>query len=157
MMKTAAKKKPKKPPKKKGEVGKDLKLYGQPLDYTFLMGAYMAINAVPGTVILVDGPDCITGKAEHIFGKHDWSSTLLECTGLNRVECSFTDARNTVMCREKAVEKNMSVLAERKDITALFLSSLPMTFVTGTDYTMILNKVAEEVQKPLYYLLPRSL
>ena len=114
-MKTATKKKTKKTTKKKGEVGKDLKLYGQPLDYTFLMGAYMAINAVPGTVILVDWPDCITGKVEHIFGKHDWSSTLLECTGLNRVECSFTDARNTVLCREKAVEKNMTVLAERKD------------------------------------------
>lgn len=135
----------------------DLKKFGQPLDYTYLMGTYMAVNAVAGTVILIDGPDCAMGKVEHIFGKHDLGSTLLECRGLNRVECSFTDARNTVLSREVAVEKNMLALARREDVGAILLSSLPMTFVTGTDYNLILRKIEKKTEKPLHYILPRSL
>jgi len=143
-------------PKKKN-ANEDLKKYGQPLDYTYLMGSYMAVNAVAGTAILIDGPDCAMGKVEHIFGKHDLRSTLLECTGLNRVECSFTDARNTVMSREKAVHQNLVTMARRSDLKALLLSSLPMTFVTGTDYNLIIQNVSKETKKPLHYVLPRSL
>ncbi|MFH2204049.1 MAG: nitrogenase component 1 [Elusimicrobiota bacterium] len=146
-----------KPAKKKIKIGRDLKKFGQPLDYPYLLGVYMAVNAVPGTAILIDGPDCAVGKAEHLFGKHDGRSTLLDCSGLNRVECTFTDARNTAHSREAAVRKGLLALAARDDVRAVLLSSLPMTFVTGTDYRRILRGAVERTSKPLYFVSPRSL
>lgn len=142
-----------------GTAGRELALeaFGQPLDYPYLMGVYLAANAVSDLAVLVDGPDCARGKAEHIFGKHDLRSTLLDCRGLHRVECTFTDARNAALSREKEVRDRLLCLARRDDVAAVLACALPLAQVTGTDYARVLRSCREEAGKPVCIVPAKSL
>jgi len=136
--------------------GADLEAFGLPLDYPYLLGAYLAVNAVRGAAILVDGPDCALGKAEHVL-LHDFGSDLLDCAGASRVECTWTDARNAAISREEAVSGALLSLARRRDVRAALLSALPLASVTGADYDGLLRRLSRRAGKPLLWVPPRSL
>jgi len=136
--------------------GADLEAFGLPLDYPYLLGAYLAVNAVRGTAILVDGPDCALGKAEHVL-LHDRCSDLLDCAGASRVECTWTDARNAVCSREEAVSRCLLSLSRREDVGAVLLCALPLASVTGADYAGMLRRLSPQAGKPLLLVPPRSL
>ena len=48
------------------------------INFPFMHGLYLGINAVRDAYLLVDGPNCSFFKAEHIHGGHDFNSTLLD-------------------------------------------------------------------------------
>ncbi|MBI5210182.1 MAG: hypothetical protein HY927_09460 [Elusimicrobia bacterium] len=132
--------------------------FGLPLDYPYLMGAYLAVNALPDVALLVDGPDCAVGKAEHIVGKHDWRSTLRGPAGRDRVVCTLTDVRNAALSREPAIREAMAELLGRPDLSAVLVCALPMANLTGTDYARLARLVREaEGGKPLILVPARSL
>ncbi|MBI3288422.1 MAG: hypothetical protein HYZ74_02755 [Elusimicrobia bacterium] len=131
--------------------------FGQPLDYTYLTGLYLAVNAISDAAALIDGPDCVMGKAEHIHGKHDWRSTLLDCVGQHRIMFSGTDVRNAVLSREKAIKEVLLDLKDRKDIGVVLFSAMPMCLLTGTDYEKVTREVVEELGKSVVHVPSNSL
>jgi len=132
-------------------------LFGQPLDYPYLVGAYLAVNAVSDLAILVDGPDCALGKAEHIHGKHDWRSTLLDCEGAHRVAFSGTDLARAVHARREPVVKSAAELAARSGVSAVLLTGLPLCLVAGGDYEALAREAAASSGKPVLALPARPL
>ena len=53
--------------------------------YTYLLGVYVAVNAIKDAYLLVEGPDCTYMKAQYIQGNHDWLSTLTSVSGFHRI------------------------------------------------------------------------
>jgi len=132
-------------------------LFGQPLDYPYLIGAYLAVNAVSDLLLLVDGPDCAVLKAQHIHGKHDWNSTLLDCMGRHRIAYTATDPRNVALSREGLLKERLLSLARRPGTGAVLVTGLPMCSLTGTQYDRLAREAAPAAVKPLIPLPARSL
>ncbi len=70
---------------KNAEIVDELPDFSQPERYPFLIGVYLAINAIPDAYGIIDGPNCLFFKAEYIHGKHDIRSTLLDVLGHHRI------------------------------------------------------------------------
>jgi nitrogenase molybdenum-iron protein alpha/beta subunit len=62
-------------------------------NFPYLIGVYLAVNAVRDAYLLVDGPDCAFLKAQHVWGRHDQHSTLLSPDGDHRVLFTAADGR----------------------------------------------------------------
>ncbi len=131
--------------------------YGQPLDYTYLTGLYLLVNAISDSAAFIDGPDCVMGKAEHVFGKHDLNSTILDCVNQYRIFFSGTDVRNTVVSREKAIGEALLKFRDRPDIRLIFFAAMPMCLLTGTDYVKVSRDVSTELGKPVVHIPSNSL
>ncbi len=131
--------------------------YGQPLDYTYLTGLYLLVNAISDSAAFIDGPDCVMGKAEHVFGKHDFNSSILDCVESYRIFFSGTDVRNTVVSREEAIGKALLKFKAREDIEAIFFAAMPMCLLTGTDYVKVSRDVSSELGKPVVHIPSNSL
>lgn len=131
--------------------------YGQPLDYTYLTGLYLLVNAISDSAAFIDGPDCVMGKAEHVFGKHDLSSTILDCVDNYRIFFSGTDVRNTVVSREEAIGKALLKFKDRPDIQTVFFAAMPMCLLTGTDYVKVSRDVSVELGKSVVHIPSNSL
>ena len=54
-------------------------------NYPFMVGAYLAVNAISDAFLLVDGPDCAHMKTQYVQGNHDWLSTLTDISGFQKV------------------------------------------------------------------------
>jgi len=61
------------------------------VNFPYLVGVQLAVNAVRDAFLVVDGPDCMFLKARHIVGRHDLRSTLLDPSGDHRV--AFTGSK----------------------------------------------------------------
>lgn len=128
--------------------------FGQPLDYPYLIGAYMAVNAVSDLGVFVDGPDCAGGKAEHLFGAHDRRSTLLDAEGDSRVAFSGLDLRHAVLARPGEGEEAALALARQANIASVVISGLPLCLVAGADHTARARALEARAGKP-FLPLPR--
>lgn len=133
-----------------------LRRFGQPLDYPYLLGVYLAVNAISDLGVAVDGPDCALGKAEHLFGSHDLRSSLLDAGGAHRVACTWTDPRNAALAREEAARATLAELAGRRGVNGVLLSALPMALVTGVDYARLARDAGAR-GKPVFPLPNGSL
>jgi len=127
------------------------------LSYPYLHGTYFGVNAIKDAYLLVDGPNCGFHKAEHVFGAHDWFSSLLDVSGFHRV--MHTDVHpNTIIggsdARFSAVMRMMAA-SEVPDV--IFLGSMPMASMTGTDYDGLMAQVLVETNVPIVNLPDRSL
>lgn len=128
--------------------------FGQPLDYPYLIGAYLAVNAVSDLGIFVDGPDCAIGKAEHVFGAHDRRSTLLDAAGASRVAFSGMDLRRAALARPGDGEDAALALARQDGIGAVIVEGLPLCLVAGADYEARARALGRRVNK-MFFALPR--
>lgn len=63
------------------------------LNFPYLLGTYLGINAIRGAYLIVDGPDCAFLKAQHVWGRHDLASTLLDPAGQHRIVFTGADGR----------------------------------------------------------------
>ncbi|NNN06198.1 MAG: hypothetical protein HKL90_09895 [Elusimicrobia bacterium] len=131
--------------------------FGPPLDYPYLLGAYLAVNAVSDLGIFVDGPDCAIGKAEHVFGAHDRRSTLLDAAGASRVAFSGQDLRRAALARPGDGEDAAVALARQAGVAAVIVDGLPLCLVAGADYAARARVLENRVKKPFLALPRRSL
>jgi len=99
---------------------------------SFLMGLYLAVNAVSDAYAVVDGTDCVVRKAECIYAAHDLFSTLLDCRGDSRVLHTCAHAREILAGDSSAMEQKARDLCGRAGV--VLLSSLPVMAMTGRDY-----------------------
>lgn len=105
-----------------------------PLRYPFLLGVYMATNAIPDAYAIIDGPDCLFFKAEFIHGKHDIKSTLLDVFGRHRIALTNVNAGNVAKSHGDAVVRKIRLIDAFPNSSVIFISSLPMVTIIGTQY-----------------------
>ncbi len=124
------------------------------INIPYLQGAYLAFNAVPDAYFLGDGPSCIFDKAEQIHGRHDLFSTLLSCDSRHRVQHTGVNVFNMAGDCEGGIAASLRSIADYPGCGAVFLGSMPMCAIVGTDYERILREALATKNKPAF-LLPR--
>lgn len=118
---------------------KEVEDFTPPLRYPFLIGVYMATNAIPDAYTVVDGPDCLFFKTEYIHGKHDVRSTLLDVFGNHRIALTNVNAGNVAKSHGDAVLRKIKQVDALPGSSVIFVSSLPMVTIIGTQYDTLVR------------------
>jgi nitrogenase molybdenum-iron protein alpha/beta subunit len=129
---------------------------GQRMNFSYLVGAYLAVNAIRDCRIVVDGPDCAFFKGQFIAGRHDLFSTLYPATGPSRIVYTGTDTHTVMWDREKEIAAAAAGAVGIVPSGIVLVTGLPMGAVVGTHY----EKIVAGLKSPrasLAVLPPRSL
>lgn len=129
---------------------------GMRLNIPYLQGAYLAFNALPDAYFMGDGPSCIFDKAEHIHGRHDLFSTLLSCDSAHRIQHTGVNVFNIAGDCEGALAAALRRMAASPGCGAVFMGSMPMCAIVGTDYERVLREALSGSAKPSFVLPRRS-
>lgn len=126
--------------------------------YPFMVGLYLAVNAIADAYLLVDGPDCAHMKTQYIQGNHDWLSTLTDISGLHRVSNTALHPFHMAGSREDELVDKLTRIASFKDAGVVLVSPMPMAAITGVDYDRLARIVDEKAsQCPVAHIPGRSL
>ena len=131
--------------------------YSQRVAPSYLVGVYLAVNAVRDLYLMVEGPDCAHMKTQYVQGNHDWMSTLTSVSGTHRVANTAIHPDNMSGSREGGLCEALTRLAAHDHVPALAVTSLPMAFITGADYERLVAEVAEQSGKPMVHIPGKSL
>ncbi len=134
-----------------------LEPFRDPLNFPWLLGAYLGVNAIPDAWALVDGPDCTLYKAHFIHGRHDTRSTLLQIDGHHRVAFTNVCSRGVVQEHDRIVADLLATLDALPDSRLLLATALPMCSITGMDYARIIRDNRHRLHKPTLELRPGSM
>lgn len=118
------------------------------LNLPYLMGVYAAVNSVRDAYLLVDGPQCISFKAEHVCGKHDWRSTLLDPAGFHRIVMTGTTWDTVTFGRERRITELLERVVARPDAGLVMVSTLTMCGLAGIQYDRLIAPLAKKTGKP---------
>jgi len=136
---------------------RELDRFRVPMNFPWLLGVYLGVNAVRDAYALVDGPDCALYKAHFIHGRHDTASTLLDVGGRHRIAFTNVCSRGVVRHHDEIVARQLRVLDALPESGLLLATALPMCSVTGTDYGRIIRDHRSELRKPALEVRPSSL
>lgn len=129
----------------------------RPARRPFLIGVYLATNAIADAATIVDGPDCAFFKTEFIHGKHDLNSTLLDVTGHHRIVVSHVTTDDVATSQgERALELCRSA-AEMPHVGLVMITALPMVSIIGVQYSARLRELEQELAVDLVEVPGRSL
>lgn len=131
--------------------------YSQRVAPAFLIGTYLAVNAIRDLYLLVEGPDCAHMKTQYVQGNHDWLSTLTSVSGLHRVGNTAIHPDQMGGSREPALRERLLTMASHARVPALALTPMPMAMVTGADYARLVRDVAATTGKPVIYFARKEL
>ena len=118
----------------------------------FLVGAYVAIDAVPGVFFVVDGPYCVSTKAG-IHLAHNVKSTLVPPFGRSRVVPTLLDVRSEEVTR-LATDRRGRIEAVLRDVgtwpeaEVLLATSFDFVHLLGLPLAHLLTQAAAEAGKP---------
>ena len=127
---------------------------GVRINIPYLQGAYLGLNAIPDAYFLGDGPSCIFDKAAHIHGRHDLFSTLLSCDSEHRIQHTGVNVFNIAGDCEGDIASGLKRIAAFRGCGAIFLGSMPMCAIVGTDYERILREALAGSSIPSF-VMPR--
>lgn len=119
--------------------------YGAPFGYPRIVGAYLAVNAMPDTWMLVDSADCATLRAEIIQDNHDWLSTLIRVDGKYRIASTGVCPHSIVLDRRESLAEQIAVVGQEAG-AFLFVYPAPVTALVGIDYRTIVESVAQRMK-----------
>lgn len=132
-------------------------------DYTirvsspYLLGTYLAINAIPDAYLLLDGPNCFPLKSPAIQGNHDWGSTLTNVSGYQRTLTTHAHPSNVVFSRRDVILESIESITAYEGCGGLFVTARPMASLTGEDYEAIVRDGRPRGEKQVFYVAPKSL
>lgn len=118
-------------------------------NFSYLIGAYLAVNALPDAYLYVDGPDCSFYKAQFIHGKHDLNSTLIDAGGNHRIRMSDVTVNQVVVDRTQILKTSVEELNRLESCSLVLLTSMPMATITGTQYDLLVRALRPGLSKPL--------
>ncbi|MFA5138586.1 MAG: nitrogenase component 1 [Elusimicrobiota bacterium] len=133
------------------------RIRGHRINFPSLMGAYLAVNAVPDSTILVDGPDCALYKAHFIHGRHDLKSTLLSIEGKHRVCFTNVCAQSVTKDHNELIVRRLRLLNEMENVKIVLVTSLPGCSITGLDYDHLVRMVMPLIKEDALAIPPTSL
>lgn len=103
----------------------------------FMVGVYLAVNAIPDAYLLVDGPDCAHMKTQYVQGNHDWLSTLTDISGFHRVANTAAHPFRMAGGREEELRATLARMAGSERTGLVLVCPMPMAAITGVDYDRI--------------------
>jgi len=121
----------------------------------YLMGVFLALNAVKDACAVIDGSNCVMAKVDMIAGNHDLFSTLLSETGRHRVICTMSTPVNAPKNPEKKLAAMLNSVAGSGQFGAVLLTGLPFCWLAGMDYEGIARSVSTGV--PVTDITPKSM
>jgi len=124
---------------------------------TYMIGVFLAVNAIRDAYLLVEGPDCIHMKTQFIQGNHDWLSTLTSVSGYHRIANTALHPVQMTASREETLREFLGRIAERPNVPGVLLTSMPMAFITGSDYDRLCLDVSEATGKAVVHVKGKSL
>jgi nitrogenase molybdenum-iron protein alpha/beta subunit len=127
----------------------NLEHYAPSSNFPYLMGVYLAVNALPDAYLFVDGPDCSFYKAQFIHGKHDLNSSLISSDGDHRVRMSDVTVNQIVTDRTPALKRALLSMSESPNCALALLTSMPMATITGTQYDLLVRDLSPKLKCPL--------
>ena len=74
---------------------------------SFLVGEYLAVNALRDLYLLVEGPDCAHIKTQYVQGSHDWCSNLTGVSGFHRIANTALHPDQMGESREQRLRESM--------------------------------------------------
>lgn len=125
--------------------------------FPFLLGVYLATNAIRDCYTVVDGPDCLFFKIEFVHGKHDINSTLLQVNGRHRVVVSHTTCENITVTKGERVRNSIIAADANPDAGVVMVTSLPMVTIIGTQYDQIIRELEAQTAADVFEVPGRSL
>jgi len=131
--------------------------FTQRVTNTFMVGVYLATNALRDATTLVEGPDCAHMKTQFVQGNHDWLSTLTSVSGHHRIANTALHPVHMTKSREEAVRVTLSRIAAHPSTGGVLLTSMPMADITGADYDRICREVAADKGTAVVHVPGRSL
>ena len=123
----------------------------------YLIGVYLAVNAIPDAYLFLDGPPCFPLKSPSIQGNHDWRSELDNVSGHNKCVTTKLHPSTVVFNREQLFLDVLAELARYEGAGGVFLSARPMAAITSVDYGRVNDKARRHTDKYLMIIPPKSL
>lgn len=123
----------------------------------YLLGLYLAVNAIPDAFLLLDGPSCFPLKSPTIQGNHDWGSTLTDVSGYHRAITTHAHPSDVVFSRREALLERIRSITSDRRCGAVFVSARPMATLTGEDYEAIIRDARPVPPKRAFHVAPMSL
>jgi len=107
----------------------------------YLLGVYVAANAVSDAAVVVDGLNCVMPKVDFLAGNHDLYSTLLSADGRHRVLCTMTGPLPQQANPEQKLTALLEGAAGSGRYGVVMLTGLPFMKLTGMDYEGIASGI----------------
>ncbi|NDK07646.1 hypothetical protein EOM39_00195 [Candidatus Gracilibacteria bacterium] len=126
---------------------------------TYLVGVLLGINAIKDSYLWIDSPDCFFFKNDFVQGNHDITSNLRQADGKHKFLSTIADADNVIGNRNNRFIETLKIVYEQDFVKQLFVSSMPMSQIVGTDYDGIIKEVKEsyKTNKPIFNIPSRSM
>lgn len=110
------------------------KVFDTTFNLPYLMGYYLAANAVRDLCALVDGANCVMQKVDLLAGNHDLFCTLLSEDGMHRAVCSMASPLSPHKNPEKKLAALANSIAASGRFGAVAMTGLPFCRMAGIDY-----------------------
>ena len=130
-------------------------LFGKIFTLPYLLGVYLAANAVKDAWVVVDGLNCVMLKTNFIAGDHDLFSTLMSASGDHRVLCTMVGPRPQQPNQENRLKEFVARTAVERGRGVVLLTALPFMRLAGTDYEGIAASIS--CSKPVAAVAPLSM
>jgi len=127
------------------------------MNFPFLHGVYLAVNAIPDAFLFMDSSDCSFFLAENIQGNHDWNSTLLDCMGFHRIVNTGTDIRNIAHDRTEDLNKILQKIESSGKANLILMTSMPLATVLAIQYDKIVRGFDPPPSTPIAEIQNKSL
>lgn len=124
---------------------------------SYLVGVYLAANAISDCRLVIEGPDCAYMKTQYVQGNHDILSTLTSVSGYHRVVNTALHPAVMTQSREEPLQSTVEFVAKRPSTAGVLISSMPMAFVTGADYERLCRNVQSATGKDVVHVRGLSL
>ncbi len=129
----------------------------QRLTLPYMGGIYLAVNAIGGARIVVDGPMCAFYKAEFIQGNHQLVADLQRLASPHRVLHTELDIHRVILADEGIVHRKVQMALEDPETRVLFFSAMSSAMLIGRDINRMLQAATEHPEIPKIPVPSRSL
>ncbi len=131
------------------------KIFDRTYNLPYMMGYFLAANAVRDLCAVVDGANCVMQKVDLLAGNHDLFCGLLSEDGMHRTICTMASPLSPHKNPEKKLAALLNSLAASGRFGAIIVTGLPFCRLTGTDYTGVARSIRSG--SPVGSVPPRSM
>jgi len=108
--------------------------FKKPYTMPYMMGYFLAANAVRDLCAVVDGANCVMTKVDLLEGNHDLFCTLMSEGGNHRAVCTMVNPLNPDRNPERKLSALLKSLVAHGRYGAVTVTGLPFCRMAGMDY-----------------------
>lgn len=126
------------------------------LQIPFSFGIYLALNAIRGARLVMDGPMCAFYKAEFIQGNHQLDADLQRHASLHRVLHSELDIQRVILGDEGLVREKLLAAGRDPETQVVLFAALSSAVLIGRDMQRLVSEEAPKLAVPLVPIPARA-